>query len=357
MDKYRLDGHKLYWHLDRVLAWQNQETIPPIYLEMSPVSYCNHQCIFCGKDFVRVERHSLDLDLTCRRLREMGELGVRSIMWAGEGEPLLHPGLEQMVATAKGAGIDVSITTNGALGNRERWAAMLPHLTWLRFSMDAARDATYSRVHGVKSGSLERTLASLQAALDLRRQRELGVTIGVQFLVLEENLEDIAPALELYSRMGVDYLALKPFSRNPRMLGDKDQDYQDQTIEKVAALVKAHGQEGPTKVVFRAESMRKYKDKERPFQHCHALPFWGYICASGDFYTCAIFIGDQRFRVGNINQEDMAHILHGPARQASVRLGASELAVEGECRFNCRMARVNEFLDTLVQTPAHVNFI
>ena len=50
MDKYLLDGHKLYWHLDRVEEWQAKKVVAPIYVEISPLSVCNHKCIFCGID-------------------------------------------------------------------------------------------------------------------------------------------------------------------------------------------------------------------------------------------------------------------------------------------------------------------
>jgi tRNA(fMet)-specific endonuclease VapC len=48
MDKFLIDGHKLYWHLERIQQWQDKKYIPPIYLEVSPVSYCNQKCIFGG---------------------------------------------------------------------------------------------------------------------------------------------------------------------------------------------------------------------------------------------------------------------------------------------------------------------
>jgi len=58
----------------------------------------------------------LDTKVFCEKLKQMGLLGVRSIMYAGEGEPLLHKDLPKFVKTTKESGIDVSITTNGTTG-------------------------------------------------------------------------------------------------------------------------------------------------------------------------------------------------------------------------------------------------
>ena len=119
-DRFAIDGHKLYWHLDRVSDWQKNRLIAPIYVEISPVSYCNHQCLFCGLDFAHEERASLDADILMTKIEEMGRLGVKSIMFAGEGEPLLHPRMAEIASHTRNCGIDVSITTNGMAGNAGR---------------------------------------------------------------------------------------------------------------------------------------------------------------------------------------------------------------------------------------------
>lgn len=155
-DNYCIDGHKLLWHLDRVLEWQENRVIAPIYVEISPISSCNHNCIFCGIDFAMNPGFKLNTGILCKRLEEMGVLGVRSIMFAGEGEPLLHKDLPLFVKTAKEAGIDVSITTNGSLGNYALWKELLPYLTWIRFSVDAGTADVYANVHRVQQDAFHK---------------------------------------------------------------------------------------------------------------------------------------------------------------------------------------------------------
>lgn len=218
MDKYLIDGHKLFWHLDRVVEWQDNRVIPPVYIEISPVSFCNHRCIFCGIDFARDKGFQLDTGLLCKRLEEMGRLGVRSIMFAGEGEPLLHKDLPKLIKVAKDSGMDVSLTTNGTIGNYEIWTEVLPYLTWIRFSVDAGSPEVHSKVHNVPADFFNRTIGSIKEALRVKRDLGLAVTIGVQFLIIEENIKDIENALRLFDEIGVDYLSLKPYSLHPQMI-------------------------------------------------------------------------------------------------------------------------------------------
>ena len=52
MDKYRIDSHKLVYHVSRVNGWLNGENIYPIYAEISPSGACNHRCSYCALDFM-----------------------------------------------------------------------------------------------------------------------------------------------------------------------------------------------------------------------------------------------------------------------------------------------------------------
>lgn len=355
MDKYLLDGHKLYWHLDRVLEYQERGIISPIYMEISPVAYCDHKCIFCGIDFVRNMRTYLNTDILCKRLEEMGRLGVRSIMFAGEGEPLLHKDLSLFVKTACENGIDVSITTNGATGNYKKWLDILPYLVWIRFSVDAATPEVYSKVHNVYEKIFEKAIRSIEEAVKVKKELSLKTTIGVQFIVLEENIDDLEKALDLFSHIGVDYFSIKPYSLHPQMINKKDVVYDHRIIDHICGVINRFDKNN-MKVIFRKESTERYALNERSFTRCHALPFWGYVSSTGDFYTCSVFINDKRFLAGNIYNENMEEIFFGYKRQASILFGKEKIDIS-ECRLNCRMARINEFLEVLVKKPEHVNFI
>lgn len=356
-DKFLIDGHKLYWHIDRVVEWQKDRLIPPIYIEVSPISTCNHQCVFCGIDFVRGQGDNLNSEVFYTRLREMGKIGVRSMMFAGEGEPLLHKDIRLFIRTAKEYGIDVSMTTNGSLGNYELWKDILPHLTWLRFSIDAGTPEVYSKVHGVSMSSFERTINSIKDALAVKKELQLNVTIGVQYLIIGENLNDIENALGLFSGIKMDYFSLKPFSFNPKMLKKRDELYTAGTIEHIRQIVDSYNGILGMSIVFREDAMGKYMCREQLFEHCYALPFGGYISSKGDFYTCKEFIGDERFKTGNIYEDDMEKVFFGEQRMKSIRYGEKELTIGAECRTNCRMARINEFLGFLEKKPEHINFI
>jgi cyclic pyranopterin phosphate synthase len=358
-DRFAIDGHKLYWHLDRVAEWQKDRLIPPIYIEISPVSYCNHRCVFCGLDFAHDQQSILDADILMGKFDEMSRLGVKSIMFAGEGEPLLHPRMVEIAAHARNCGIDASMTTNGMAGNASIMEKLLPSLSWIRFSIDAASSETHSRVHGISPAGFDHCIANLRGAVKIKQEQNLSVTIGVQFLMIQQNLEDIAAALRLYSDIGVDYLSFKPYSEHPQMHNKSGFTYTADMIDAIEKTIHdfLKTTSSKTSVIFRKAATEAYRAGGHIFTSCRALPFWGYISSKGDFYTCSVYLNDDRFKAGSIYSETTENIFFGERREQSIIFAERGLEISKECRVNCRMARINEFLDFLNSKPNHVNFI
>ena len=69
--------------------------------------------VLCAVDYIGYKTIKLNTDLLKQSLKSMGFGGVKSVMFAGEGEPLLHPDIAEIVNYAKKCSIDSSFTTNG----------------------------------------------------------------------------------------------------------------------------------------------------------------------------------------------------------------------------------------------------
>ena len=70
MDKYKIDSHKLMYHVPRVNDWLKGETVYPIYMEVSPSGACNHRCLYCGLDFMGYKPNYLNTEILKERKKE-----------------------------------------------------------------------------------------------------------------------------------------------------------------------------------------------------------------------------------------------------------------------------------------------
>lgn len=359
-DEYRIDSHKLMFHPERVAQlieargdWEKAKAVYPIYMEVSPIGACNHRCVFCGIDYIGYKPDMLDLEVLRERLPEMGRLGVRSIMYAGEGEPMLHKRIVEIVEITKAAGIDVSFTTNGTLLPEGFLERALPLTSWIKVSINAGTAETYAELHRAKPQDFQKAIANLKAMAEARK----GCAIGAQTLLLPENAGELETLAKICrDEIGLDYLVIKPYSQH---VFSKTRRYEG--LDYSALLAAGEGLEhldtDRFKVVFRGHTMRKYGRSDR-YPRCYSVPFlWGYIMANGTVSGCSAYLLDERFEFGNINQATFQEIWEGKRREANYHFIMNELDIE-QCRRNCRMDEVNRYLYQAIDNPPpHVNFI
>ncbi|MCA8961893.1 MAG: radical SAM protein [Planctomycetes bacterium] len=349
-----VEGHKLHHHPDRVAAFRAGERIFPLYVEFSPVGRCNHRCTFCAYDYIGYPDRRLPTERTEAILREMGSLGVKSALWAGEGEPLLHPDLGRIVATAHASGIDNGIYTNATALTEKRAREILPHLAFLRVSFNAGDAATYAEVHRVPAKQFDIARRNIARAVELEDAEGWGVTIGMQIVVLPENLHTVEPLARIARDLGVDYLSVKPFVQHPSQeRQDFAESFRPEDIEAVALAAEAHSREG-FRVLVRRASFANYH--ERSYRHCLGLPFFAFILSDGNAYTCGPYYGSPDHVYGNVLEQSFEEIWTSDRTAAIQRHAACRLDT-GQCMPNCRPDAVNRYLWELAHPPAHVNFI
>lgn len=355
MDDLRIDSHKLIFHPERVSQWLKDEVVCPIYVEIGPSGACNHRCIFCALDYLGYKNQFADTSLLKDAISDMGASGVKSIMYAGEGEPLLHKDIGELILYTRKTGIDVSVTTNGVLFSKDLAERCLGTLSWIRVSLDAGRKETYSRIHRCSEDDFSRVLENLIQAVKIRQNRQYGATIGVQFLLLPQNYEETVILASRLRDIGVDYLIIKPFSQHP-MSGNtldknfhyKDYFYLNDELQKFST--------DKFRVIFRIDTMRTIEDKKRVYEHCLGIPFWAYIDSSLNVWACSAYLGNANFLYGNLKENTFSEILQGERRRQIIKMAAEELDTS-KCREACRLDKINRYLWELRHPHPHVNFI
>lgn len=182
----------------------------PVYAQIGIADSCNHRCVMCpyhppdvgsgsrkfGGDAPALMSYSRFGEL----VRELARLGTRRVDLVGRGEPMLHPGIIEMVDLACRLGLEVALTTNGSRLERSRVDGLVSAgLDWLKVSLNAGRPATYPRVHVTESEA--RYFAVLEGVRRVtsasRRRPHVTLSFAISSLNFEELDEMVRRAIEV----------------------------------------------------------------------------------------------------------------------------------------------------------------
>jgi len=346
-----VDNHKLIYHPDRVAEWLQIGDCFPIYVEIGVTNRCNHRCIFCALDWVERKRIDIDPAIMIRTLDDMASHGVKSVMFAGEGEPLLHPDFCDFVQRAKSFGLDIAVSTNGVFADAEKLKRFLPSLSWIRYSVDAASKENHGHIHGTTQKDFGKVIQNIKDAVKLKKEDNLPVTIGVQILIISDNIHEVVDFITLFRDIGVDNVQLKPYSQHP--LSNNRYIISPEMIMALDGEI-AKIDSRDTQVIFRKKTTERLLDC-RSYDRCHGLPFYALLEADGNVIPCNLFHNNPEYCYGNIYDSLFSEIWKSERRkEITKKINSRNI---DECRKGCRLDAVNRYLQNLVTPHPHVNFI
>jgi len=108
---------KMWQFPDRLAALAGEEPAAPVHVRIKPTNVCNHSCYFCA---YRTDAVTLGQDM-----------GVEAVTFSGGGEPLLYPGLAEIIIRLAGGGIRIGSLTNGSQLRGKVADAFAAHGTWI----------------------------------------------------------------------------------------------------------------------------------------------------------------------------------------------------------------------------------
>ncbi len=354
-DKFRIDSQKLMFHPRLVAEWLDGKNIYPVFMEISPSGSCNHRCLFCAKDYMGYQPRFQQTGKLLERLTEFGSLGIRSIMYSGEGEPLLHPDIAKIIQRTSSVGIDVAVATNGVLLSQKLAEQILPFMSWIKISINAGSANSYASIHGTEPTDFDLVLENILSAAQLIKDRDLKCTLGTQALLLPENVDEMEQLAVWVKDAGASYLVIKPYSHHHKSHTQKYAEVDYAPYLKLSERLERFN-DSRFSVVFRMNTIMNTIKTERSYKRCLALPFWAYIDSGGNVWGCNAQLGDEHFLYGNICEESFFDIWQGERRKRSLDFVSDVMDPEG-CRMNCRMDKVNHYLWELKHPSGHVNFI
>ena len=300
-----LDSHKLSYHYDRLENWLNNERIAPVSVDMSLTRACGAMCSFCYAMVQEPqERQTIKEKEALNLLDDFKEVGVKGVSLISDGESTLSKAYVPFIQHASNIGIDVGNATNAWEWEADKVDQVLEHLTWVRFTVAAGTPEGYAKIMFKDSTHTEvfdRAMKHIKYAVDLKRKKNLKVTLGIQMVLMPEFKDEILPFAKLAVDLGVDYGVIKHCSDDE--FGSLGVDY-DQ-YESLYGLLNEAEQfsNEKTKIIVKWD---KIKNKGKPtYKRFYGPQFLLQISGSGLVAPSGMFFNARysKFHIGNFVDE------------------------------------------------------
>ncbi len=322
------------------LAVNNHSSLPFAVL-VDLTNSCNLNCPWCIDKYARFgkeipTKRMLDL------LDEFKSMGILSIVYFGGGEPLIHPGINEILTKTAKLEIDYAINTNGIVLDKVV-TVVGKTCSWTRVSWDAGTSATYQKMHGKDLFDKVRINTGKLAIV-------AKGTVGISFVVMKDNVRDISKAAKIAREIGCDFIQFKPeytpLKSNQRLI----RYYDDLLLPEIKRELKTAQKEETDKLsVLITGSLNAILDKKvlnqnKQYSYCAAQQFIPLITPHG-VYVCPNWRGAKKMRVGDILNESFKKIWEGNKRMQVIK----NLNCAKDCKLYCLRHNINVLTDVVLQ--------
>ncbi len=340
-------------------AWRTTRVpVPPVRLALEPTTHCPLDCLQCA----RAERITTPRHLEPAAFEQiLAATRPRRLHLHGCGEPLAHPEIDRLCATAQQAGARVALVTS--LPEAEmlpRAARALPHLERLIIGVDATTEATYTTIR--RGGELASVLETLRALRHHRaRSGQTRPAIHLSFLIQRHNWRELPAFVRLAYGAGADaaiFLSLDLTTieeRAPELVGTLEPEELRRTIMKARQLAARIGMRTNLDLLLETYPVLRHRYWGEPLAAApRCLRPWlsTYVTVDGEVRPCSRYAYDASANMGRIDQQPFAAAIWNGAAYRQLRAelrgrrpswrhcaGCSVPAEEGEPWANLRRRR------------------
>ena len=366
-----LDSHKLSYHMDRVNAWKAGERIAPVTVDMALTRACGSMCKFCYAMMQEPQkRHGIKVHHALNLLDDFAEVGVRGVSLVSDGESTLSKAYVPFVQHAAKVGLNVGNATNAWEWGPEKSEQVLPHMSWIRFTVAAGTPEKYAEImyKGPEHTEVyDKAIRNIKYAVEFKKKHNLSVTLGIQMVLMPEFKDEIIPFAKLGVDLGVDYAVIKHCSDDEYHTLGVDYSKYEQMYELLQQAEDLSTDK--TKVIVKWD---KINDKGKPsYNRFYGPPFLLQISGSGLVAPSGMFFNARysKLHIGDFTTERFIDIfksdkywramnyLASPRFDAQTMMGTLPIQHYISAALDRHVKGLERIIPSTENNPLHVNFL
>jgi radical SAM protein with 4Fe4S-binding SPASM domain len=204
-------------HAARRVLEDSDSAFPVLVSKIKLTWRCNLRCRVCALWRIKDPVDSLSPEMVKDILGRLGERGLRKVHFSG-GEVLIRPDWPQIVAVARELGLQVNITTNGTLLDKEAAKVLVDkRVHTVAFSVDEISPKRHDAMRGVDGAWHDcwKGVEKLRARKEIKGR---GPVIAVNTVVTRRNIDRLPEMYQLFIERGVERWRLLPVRTREKKL-------------------------------------------------------------------------------------------------------------------------------------------
>lgn len=356
---------KITHHMTAIENLKNKKKCYPVSLRLVISDLCNHNCHFCTfrmensltntqfgvydykKQMVNYNpRRFLSKEKAFEVIEDCKVMGVKSIEFTGGGEPQTHPDHVEIFNKAINEGLDVGVITNGYL-MRGGFTDTILKSMWCRFSLDAGTSKSYSMIREVPETAFNTVLNNIKHIATQKKEQGSETTLGVSFIVTEENYLEVFKAAKIVSTLGVDYFRVGYYRT--------DEGFVTGNYEKVCSQLNEAKKAFETtdfKISDRFSEASENINEQPDYRFCGYQHISTWISADYNLYRCCVTSYDEHGLIGSIKNQSFKDLWDSNEKLEKMKNFNAKSC--SQCIYNNKNKVINYLLK---DKKDHINFM
>jgi MoaA/NifB/PqqE/SkfB family radical SAM enzyme len=201
----------------------NKTLIGPHTVHFDINNACNTACIFCGihpaKDVIPYWKKQhwkpdwlherIDIDFFKRIIDELIDLGgCEYILFSGEGEPLLHPQIKEMISYLDKKQLKSILFTNGKLLTKDMlYYAMKNNIEQIYWSISSCDEESYLKIHPKeKPGTFNKMFEEIKFFSKYKNKLNSITEIFMVYVIMSLNYYKVYEFIKLAKELNINHV-------------------------------------------------------------------------------------------------------------------------------------------------------
>ncbi len=283
----------------------------------------------------------------CELLSDLRIMGVKAVTLSGGGEPLVYPYISEVLSFFHSNNMDYSLITNGQCLNG-KIAEKARYAKWVRISLDAIDNNTYSKLRKVKPEIFDIVYNNV---CEFAKIKEKYCKFGINFVVNNDNYNQIFDAALMMKKAGVDNIKFVAVWNNEPGYHERIKDEAKKQIEQ--AVLEISDDSFAVIDNYQVDKVDHMFEKQE-FPICYTSQMITVIGADQNVYFCHPRAYDSGAIVGSIKNQSFLKLWNSDSAIKKIQ----NINPKEDCKNYCVYKEKNEIIQAFLDVDMeHVNFI